>query len=77
MLPNFAHARREYYVSGLAISETHRRQYLASAMFERRKIRVIFAQADCVNEPAVALYAKFGQHESVLHCDNLPGGADV
>jgi aminoglycoside 3-N-acetyltransferase I len=84
VLHKFEQARSECYVYDLAVSEAHRRQGVASAMLRRlqdvaaeRGIYVIFVQADYVDEPAVALYTKFGQREDVLHFDIPPGGADV
>lgn len=84
VLHKFEQARSECYVYDLAVSEAHRRQGVASAMLRtlqavaaERGIYVIFIQADYVDEPAVALYTKFGQREEVLHFDIPPGGADV
>jgi aminoglycoside 3-N-acetyltransferase I len=62
------------------VSDAHRRQGIASALItEVKKIAalrgayVIFVQADFGDEPAMALYNKFGSREDVLHFDITPG----
>lgn len=84
VLHKFEQARRECYVYDLAVSAAHRRRGVASAMLRmlqdvaaERGIYVIFIQADYVDEPAVALYTKFGQREEVLHFDIPPANRAV
>lgn len=76
VLPKFEQARSEIYIYDLAVSETHRRQGIATAMIRRlqdlaaeRGAWVVYVQADYVDPPAVALYSKLGVREEVLHFD--------
>lgn len=75
-LDKFEIARRELYIYDLAVAEEHRRQGVASALIERtreiaaeRGAWVIFVQADQGDDPAIALYQKFGVREDVVHFD--------
>jgi aminoglycoside 3-N-acetyltransferase I len=75
-LDKFERARSEVYIYDLAVAEVHRRQGVASALIEglraiaaQRGAWVIYVQADYGDEPAVALYAKLGAREEVLHFD--------
>jgi aminoglycoside 3-N-acetyltransferase I len=76
VLPKFEQARSEVYIYDLAVSESHRRQGIATAMIRRlqdlaaeRGAWVVYVQADHVDPPAVALYTKLGVREDVLHFD--------
>lgn len=79
VLPKFEQVRSELYIYDLAVDEAFRRRGVATAMIEKlqahavaRGIYVIFVQADLGDDPAIALYTKFGQREDVLHFDILP-----
>ena len=80
-LDKFERARREIYIYDLAVAESHRRQGIATALIERlreiageRGAWVVYVQADCGDEPAIALYEKLGTREEVLHFDiEVPG----
>jgi aminoglycoside 3-N-acetyltransferase I len=79
VLPKFEQERSEIYIYDLAVSDAHRRQGIASALInEIKKVAslrgayVIFVQADFGDEPATALYNKFGAREDVLHFDITP-----
>lgn len=68
--------RREIYIYDLAVAEQHRRMGVATALIaEVRRIArgrgawVVYVQADYEDPPAVALYAKLGAREEVLHFD--------
>jgi aminoglycoside 3-N-acetyltransferase I len=89
-LRKFEQERSEIYIYDLAVAEGHRREGIATALIEelrsvaaQRGAYVIFIQADLGDEPATALYMKFGVREDVLHFDiairsrdqNRPGGA--
>ena len=78
-LDKFEKMRREIYIYDLAVDAEHRRRHIASAMIEDlRKIAslrgasVIYVQADYGDDPAIALYEKFGIREEVLHFDIAP-----
>lgn len=78
-LRKFEQARREIYIYDLAVSETMRRQGIATALIGRvrhiaREIGawVIFVQADYGDDPAIALYSKLGEREDVMHFDIPP-----
>ncbi len=73
-LQKFEQERSEIYIYDLAVAAAHRRQGIATALIqELRKLAVtrgayvIFVQADVSDEPAIALYSKFGIREDVLH----------
>jgi aminoglycoside 3-N-acetyltransferase I len=66
-LRKFERERSEIYIYDLAVAESFRRRGIASALLERlaaiaaqRGISSVFVQADYVDEPAIALYEKFG-----------------
>jgi aminoglycoside 3-N-acetyltransferase I len=76
VLEKFEQARSEVYIYDLAVAEPCRRQGIATALIERlqrigaeRGAYVIFVQADRGDDPAIALYAKLGLREDVLHFD--------
>jgi ribosomal protein S18 acetylase RimI-like enzyme len=76
VLPKFEQERSEIYIYDLAVAETHRRQGVATAMIAElqrigvaRGAYVIFVQADCGDDPAIALYTKLGIREDVMHFD--------
>lgn len=77
-LRKFEQRRSEIYIYDLAVSATHRRQGIATALIEALKkiaaargAYVIFVQADTgiEDEAAIALYTKLGTREDVLHFD--------
>ena len=75
-LHKFEQERSEIYIYDLAVSATHRRRGIATALIEtlrtiaaERGAYVIFVQADYGDEPAIALYTKLGVREDVLHFD--------
>lgn len=77
-LRKFEQARSEIYIYDLAVSGTHQRRGVATALIEhlqrlaaQRGAWVIYVQADTgvEDEPAIALYSKLGQKEEVLHFD--------
>ena len=75
-LKKFEQPRSEIYVYDLAVAAAHRREGIATALIQELKriaaVRgayVIFVQADIGDEPAIALYAKLGAREDVLHFD--------
>ncbi len=75
-LKKFEQKRSEIYIYDLAVSESHRRQGVATALIEElkrvgaeRSAYVIFVQADYGDDPAIALYTKMGIREDVLHFD--------
>ena len=76
VLEKFEQARSEVYLYDLAVSDTHRRRGIATALIARlrqearaRGAWVIFVQADHGDDPAIALYTKLGIREDVLHFD--------
>jgi aminoglycoside 3-N-acetyltransferase I len=77
-LKKFEQERSELYIYDLAVAAAHRRTGVATALIERLKAiaaergaYVIFVQADtsAEDEPAIALYARLGRREEVLHFD--------
>lgn len=73
-LKKFEQERSEIYIYDLAVAAAHRREGIGSALIEALKkiaegrgAYVIFVQADTADEPAIALYAKLGAREEVLH----------
>lgn len=78
-LPKPEQERSEIYLYDLAVAQSHRRQGIASALIAAlqdiaaaRGAWVVFVQADRGDEPAIALYTKFGTREDVLHFDIPP-----
>lgn len=78
-LRKFEQERSEIYIYDLAVGELFRRRGVASALIERlcrtavgRGAYCVYVQADYVDEPAIALYEKFGTREEVLHFDIRP-----
>ncbi len=80
-LVKFEQASSEFYIYDLAVTASHRRRGIATALIEQLKVIaaagqgwVIFVQADYVDPPAIALYSKLGTREDVLHFDiAVPG----
>lgn len=75
-LAKFERARREIYIYDLAVDEQHRQEGVATALINHlrqiardRSAWVIYVQADYGDDPAVALYTKFGSREDVMHFD--------
>ncbi|MCY4542760.1 MAG: AAC(3)-I family aminoglycoside N-acetyltransferase [Rhodobacteraceae bacterium] len=75
-LPKFEQARSEFYIYDLAVSETHRRKGIATALIEetckiarQRGGWTVFVQADHESAEAIALYSKLGTREEALHFD--------
>lgn len=71
--------RKEIYLYDLAVADGHRRQGIASALIRelqsvaaRRGAEMIFVQAHPEDEPAVALYAKHGPPQQVIHVEIPP-----
>ena len=82
-LKKFEQERSEIYIYDLAVSSSHRREGIATALIEtlkdvaaQRGAWVIFVQADtgAEDQPAIALYSKLGTREDVLHFD-IPAAA--
>jgi aminoglycoside 3-N-acetyltransferase I len=79
VLPKFEQARAEFYIYDLAVDETWRRRGVATACIQElrrvaaaRGVSAIFVQADHGDDPAIALYTKWGTREEVLHFDIAP-----
>jgi aminoglycoside 3-N-acetyltransferase I len=75
-LQKFEQERSEIYIYDLAVSASHRRIGIATALInalraiaKSRGAYVIYVQADLVDAPAIALYTKLGAREDVLHFD--------
>lgn len=75
-LRKFEQERSEIYIYDLAVAAAHRRQGIATALIAALAryaaacgARVLFVQADREDAPAIALYAKLGAREDVLHFD--------
>ncbi|KAM3098888.1 AAC(3)-I family aminoglycoside N-acetyltransferase, partial [Phormidesmis sp. 146-12] len=75
-LIKFEQARSEIYIYDLAVTATHRRQGIATALIQEvkkiAKVRgayVVYVQADIDDEHAIALYTKLGIRKEVLHFD--------
>ncbi len=80
-LKKFEQERSEVYIYDLAVSATHRREGIATALIEKlgklaaaRGAYVVFVQADHGDDPAIALYTKLGTREDVLHFDIAVNG---
>jgi aminoglycoside 3-N-acetyltransferase I len=70
-LEKFEQERREIYIYDLGVDEQFRRQGVATALIGHlgeiaagRGAWVIYVQADCGDEPAIALYTKLGRRET-------------
>jgi aminoglycoside 3-N-acetyltransferase I len=79
VLHKFEQERSEVYLYDLAVAESHRRAGIATALIDalrgaatRLGAYVIFVQADLGDDPAIALYARLGTREDVLHFDIAP-----
>lgn len=79
VLQKFEQERSEIYIYDLAVSESHRRQGIATGLINKlREIAreigayVIYVQADPPDEPAVKLYESLGTREDVYHFDITP-----
>jgi len=79
VLPKFEQARSELYLYDLAVAQAHRRRGIATALVgaaqrlaAERGIWAVFVQADHGDDAAIALYAKLGVGEDVLHFDIAP-----
>lgn len=78
-LRKFERERSEIYIYDLAVAEPFRRRGMASELLRRvcriaaeRGASSVYVQADYPDEPAIALYTKFGSREEVLHFDIEP-----
>jgi ribosomal protein S18 acetylase RimI-like enzyme len=76
ILPKFEQVRAEVYIYDLAVDADYRRRGIATALIESLKVEaagrnawVIYVQADYGDDPAIALYAKVGVREDVMHFD--------
>ncbi|HEX8416188.1 MAG TPA: AAC(3)-I family aminoglycoside N-acetyltransferase [Methylobacterium sp.] len=76
VLDKFERARREMYIYDLAVAAAHRRRGVATALIAHlRAIAaetgtwVVYVQADHGDDPAIALYARYGIREEVIHFD--------
>jgi aminoglycoside 3-N-acetyltransferase I len=76
VLDKFEQERSEVYIYDLAVTESHRRQGIATALIAALKrlaaargAYVIYVQADPGDEAALALYAGLGTREDVFHFD--------
>jgi aminoglycoside 3-N-acetyltransferase I len=79
-LLKFEQERKEIYIYDLAVQAAHRRRGIATGLIETLKAiarargaYVIYVQADRGDAAAIALYAKLGTREDVLHFDIDPG----
>ncbi len=75
-LRKFEQERSEIYIYDLAVATSFRRRGVATAMItalkdiaRARNAWVIYVQADHGDDAAIALYAKLGTREDVLHFD--------
>ena len=73
-LQKFEQERSEIYLYDLAVAAAHRRRGIATALIlELKRIAaargayVVFVQADPADAPVIALYAKLGVREDVVH----------
>ena len=78
-LLKFEQERKEIYIYDLAVQAAHRRRGIATGLIETLKAiarargaYVIYVQADRGDAAAIALYAKLGTREDVLHFDIVP-----
>ncbi|MEL6874809.1 MAG: AAC(3)-I family aminoglycoside N-acetyltransferase [Pseudomonadota bacterium] len=82
-LEKFEQERSEIYIYDLAVSQTHRRKGIATAMINHlrtlaaaRGAWMVFVQADHGDDPAISLYQSLGLREEVLHFDISVAGPD-
>lgn len=75
-LKKFEQERSEIYIYDLAVAESHRRRGIATALITElnglaaaRGAWVVFVQADLGDDPAIALYSRFGSPEDIVHFD--------
>ena len=75
-LHKFEQERSEVFIYDLAVAMSHRREGIATALIEElRKIAsargayAIFVQAESDDEPAIALYSRFGKRQDIAHFD--------
>jgi aminoglycoside 3-N-acetyltransferase I len=78
-LPKIEREWIEIYIYDLAVAEEHRRRGIATRLINElrdigreRGAWIIYVQADYGDEPAIALYAKLGVRENVMHFDIIP-----
>ena len=76
VLDKFERARREMYIYDLAVAAEHRRRGVATALIAHLRVIaaetgtwVVYVQADHGDDPAIALYARYGIREEVIHFD--------
>lgn len=84
LLDKFEQARSEIYIYDLAVDEAHRRRGIATGLIESLRAIgaelgawMIYVQADYGDDPAIALYAKLGMREDVMHFDLPVRGRDL
>lgn len=72
----FEQERSEFYIYDLAVERAHRRRGIATRLIgrlrrlaEARGAHAVIVQADHDDPPAIALYARLGVREEVLHFD--------
>jgi aminoglycoside 3-N-acetyltransferase I len=75
-LRKFEQPRSELYIYDLGVSMAYRRRGIATALIEeaRRTARargawIVFVQAELGDDPAIALYSKFGSREDAVQFD--------
>ena len=75
-LPKIERSRSEFYLYDLAVAEPYRRRGVARALIERLREMArrsgaadLYVQADFGDDPAVALYSRFGAPQPVMHFD--------
>jgi len=75
-LEKFERDRREIYIYDLAVAEAHRRKGVATGLIgalksiaRKRRVYVIYVQADRNDTPAITLYESLGTKEDVHHFD--------
>lgn len=83
-LKKYEQERSEIYIFDLGVAEGHRREGIATALMEELKeiaagrgAHLVFVQTGTrvEDEPAVALYTRFGEREDVVHFDIAVEGA--
>jgi aminoglycoside 3-N-acetyltransferase I len=75
-LDKFERDRREIYIYDLAVATAHRRKGVATGLIKalteiakRRRVYVIYVQADKGDVPAITLYESLGTKQDVYHFD--------